>query len=511
MRYPRFMIAAPASGSGKTLITCGILQALVNRKWKPASFKCGPDYIDPLFHTKVIGTPSRNLDTFFTPTQTVRYLFGRQAAQADVSVMEGVMGFYDGVGGVTAQASSWELADVTDTPVILVINAKGMSLSAVPLIQGFLEFCPQGERAAGTEHNSHIQGVILNQISPAVYPGLKETIEAALPVQVFGYVPRVEDCVIESRHLGLVTPDEIAGLRDKLNKLAEVLEKTLDLDAILQMASEAPDLDCAMPSDVREAVKTYRVSVGESRTGAGNACELSETEEENTRGVSETMPPEKKLRIAVARDEAFCFYYEDNLELLRTFGAELIFFSPVHDKELPSNIQGLLLGGGYPELYAGQLSANDFMLASIRRAVRAGLPYLAECGGFLYLHDTMEDMQGKIWPMAGIIHGHVCRTDRLTRFGYVTLTANRPQIFGESGCSIRAHEFHYFDSSENGDAFHARKPGSGRSWDCMVAGDCFAAGFPHLYYYSNPEFAARFLRQCRLTASQTPVSSGEKQ
>lgn len=471
------MIAAPASGSGKTLITCGILQALVNRKWKPASFKCGPDYIDPLFHTKVIGTPSRNLDTFFTPAQTVRYLFGRQAAQADVSVMEGVMGFYDGVGGVTAQASSWELADVTDTPVILVVNAKGMSLSAVPLIQGFLEFCPQGERAAGTEHNSHIRGVILNQISPAVYPKLKETIEVALPVRVFGYVPRVEDCVIESRHLGLVTPDEIAGLRDKLNKLAEVLEKTLDLDAILQMAGEAPDLDCAMPDDIY--------------------CKRSEAVAENHYGLSETTAQQAKLRIAVARDEAFCFYYEDNLELLQTLGAELVFFSPLHDKELPSNVQGLLLGGGYPELYAGQLSANASMLASLRRAIRAGLPYLAECGGFLYLHDTMEDMQGQIRPMAGIIHGHVRRTDRLTRFGYVTLTANRPQIFGETGCSIRAHEFHYFDSSENGDAFHAQKPGSGRSWDCMAAGDGFAAGFPHLYYYSNPEFTARFLYCCR--------------
>lgn len=470
MQYPRIMLAAPASGSGKTLITSGLLQALVNRNIKTASFKCGPDYIDPMFHTKVIGTPSRNLDTFFAPADTVRYLFGRQAAKAEVSVIEGVMGFYDGVGGVTAKASSWELADVTDTPVILVVNTKGMSLSVIPLIRGFLEFCPQKDISGSFD--SHIRGVILNQTSPSVYPGLKEEIERTLPVRVFGYLPRVEDCVIESRHLGLVTPGEISGIRFRLQKLAEILEKTVDIGGILELAGAASEMDGPIPDALRSPAKAY---------------------DDVSQGIRK-----QKLRIAVARDEAFCFYYEDNLELLQNLGAELVRFSPLYDDDLPENVQGMILGGGYPELYADRLSGNQPMLASIRKAVCSGLPYLAECGGFMYLHDTMEDMDGRVWPMAGVIHGHVRRTEHLKRFGYITLTAKEPQIFGGVGCSIRGHEFHYFDSSCNGKAFHAGKPGGTRSWECMVAGENFAAGFPHLYYYSNPEFAMRFLRRCRI-------------
>ncbi|MCD8149298.1 MAG: cobyrinate a,c-diamide synthase [Clostridiales bacterium] len=479
MNLPRIMLAAPQSGSGKTLVTCGLLQALVNRGIKTASFKCGPDYIDPMFHTKVIGTPSRNLDTFFAPAQTVRYLFARQAAKAEVSVMEGVMGFYDGVAGITTEASSWELADVTDTPVILVVNAKGMSLSVVPLIKGFLEFHP----------SSHIRGVILNQTSPSMYPELKREIERALPVQVLGCVPRVEDCVIESRHLGLVTPDELEGLRQKLNRLAGILEETLDIDGILKLAESAPDLDCSVPLEVKGITSKRNCFVlpeaNVVETGAGKC------------GSVQSYDRGHRARIAVARDEAFCFYYEDNLDLLRELGAELIPFSPLYDCALPEQAQGILLGGGYPELYAEQLSANTAMLASIRTAIERGVPYLAECGGFMYLHDAMEDMQEHSWPMAGVLHGQVRKTDRLVRFGYITLTANKPQIFGEAGCSIRAHEFHYFDSTDNGNSFHAQKPGRKRNWECMLAGKNFAAGFPHLYYYSNPEFAARFVEKCR--------------
>ncbi len=504
MQHPRVMLAAPASGSGKTLITCGLLQALVNRNIKTASFKCGPDYIDPMFHTKVIGTPSRNLDTFFASADTVRYLFGRQADKAEVSVVEGVMGINDGMGGVSEQASSWELADVTDGPVILVVNTKGMSLSVIPLIKGFLEFCPQ--KGASGSFDSHIRGVVLNQTSPSVYPGLKKEIERALPVRVLGYVPRVEDCVIESRHLGLVTPDEIDGIRLKLQKLAEIVEKTVDIGGILELAGTAPEIDCSIPETIRNMA--FPDDNTEGCKSVYNVMNIEHCQKNNVllqsgkigccaENDSMSAAENRRPRIAVARDEAFCFYYEDNLELLQALGADLVFFSTLHDQTLPENVQGMILGGGYPELYAAQLSGNQSMLASIRKAVCFGLPYLAECGGFMYLHDTMEDMDGRIWPMAGVIHGHVRRTERLTRFGYITLTANEPQIFGEAGCSIRGHEFHYFDSSCNGEAFHACKPSGKRKWECMVAGENFAAGFPHLYYYSNPEFAMRFLRQCR--------------
>ena len=456
MRLPRVMLAAPSSGSGKTLITCGLLQALVNRKINTASFKCGPDYIDPMFHKKVIGTPSRNLDTFFSGKEMTRYLFARQAGKAEISVMEGVMGYYDGVAGFTTEASSYDLADVTDTPVIFVINTRGMSLSVIPFLKGFLEY----------RENSHLKGVILNQTSASMYPELKARIEEELPIRVYGYVPKVTDCVIESRHLGLVTPGEIEGLKERLQKLSVILEKTLDIDGILELAASASELSgCEMPESLAAIL----------------------TREKGK------MP----VRIGVAKDEAFCFYYEDNLDLLRELGAEIVEFSPIHDRKLPESIQGMLIGGGYPELYARELSENVEMLESIRSAVKAGMPTLAECGGFMYLHNSMEDMEGRSWPMVGVIDALVYRTEKLGRFGYIHLTANREQIFGSAGAKIRGHEFHYFDSTENGDAFHAEKPRRKRNWDCIITGEHLAAGFPHLYYYANPEFAANFVEACR--------------
>jgi cobyrinic acid a,c-diamide synthase len=298
-----------------------------------------------------------------------------------------------------------------------------------------------------------------------MYPDLKRIIEEQLSVRVFGYVPKVSDCVIESRHLGLVTPGEITDLKQRLKTLAGILEETLDLDGMLALADEAPELSGECPRELQKLL--------EAKKG------------------SET------VSIGVAKDEAFCFYYEDNLDLLRDLGAQIVEFSPIHDDGLPKGIQGLLFGGGYPELYAQELSEHTAMRSQIRKAISNGMPYLAECGGFMYLHETMEDMQKKSWPMAGVIPGHVHRTERLGRFGYIDLTANRDQIFGEKGCHIRGHEFHYFDSSNNGDAFHAQKPHRKRNWDCIVADENFAAGFPHLYYYANPEFAAHFLDACR--------------
>ena len=206
------------------------------------------------------------------------------------------------------------------------------------------------------------------------------------------------------------------------------------------------------------------------------------------------IPP---IRIGVARDEAFCFYYEDNLDLLRQLGAEILYFSPLHDRKLPEKLQGLLIGGGYPELYAQALSENTGMLQDIRKQIAGGLPYLAECGGFMYLHESMEDMEQKHWPMAGILRGKAFYTGKLGRFGYVELTAGQDQMLGRAGDRIGAHEFHYFDSSDNGNAFHAAKPMRSRGWDCMQAGSSYAAGFPHLYYYSNPEFALNFVDTCR--------------
>lgn len=449
-KIPRFLIGAAASGSGKTLITCGILQALQNRGLKTASFKCGPDYIDPMFHSRVIGAKSRNLDTFFTTPEVTRYLLHKNAQDCDISVIEGVMGYYDGLAGVSSRASAWDVAGQTQTPAVFIVNCKGMSLSVVPYLKGFLEY----------RKDSHIRGVILNQVSPMLYPRLKALVQEQLSVRVLGYVPVLQDCVLESRHLGLVMPEEIQNLREKLNQLAEVLEKSLDLDGLLELAKGAADWG----------------------DGAG------------AQGKPPIYHTGRPVRVAVARDEAFCFFYEDNLELLQEMGAELVYFSPIRDLKLPEDVQGLILNGGYPELYAKELSENVSMRDSIRQAVKGGLPYTAECGGFMYLHREMKDMEGNVWPMAGVIEGRAFWTPRLTRFGYISLEGGT--CFGQEVKTIPAHEFHYFDSDCCGEAFTAKKPLSDRSWRCIHSSPSGLAGFPHLYYYSNLQVPQAFLEAC---------------
>ncbi len=450
MKIPRILLAAGSSGSGKTLITCGLLEALVERGIKTASFKCGPDYIDPMFHSRVIGTKSRNLDTFFTGPEVTKYLLTRNARDCEIAVMEGVMGFYDGVAGTTTRASAYDLAKVTDTPVILIVNSRGMSVSLAAYVKGFLEY----------KKDSHIQGVIFNQMSPMLYPRMKKLLEEELGVAVLGYVPKVEDCVIESRHLGLVLPDEIPELKDRLHKLAGVLEETLDIDRILELAGEAPDLPDAKP----ESVTDFRLS--------------------------------EPVRIGVAEDEAFCFFYADNFRLLGEMGAELVPFSPMEDKQLPDDLDGLLLYGGYPELNGKKLEQNTTMKDMIREKLKAGMPCMAECGGFMYLHEEMEGMDGNFYQMAGVIPGKAYRTPKLSRFGYVTLTQKKPALGREDFGEIPAHEFHYFDSENCGGDFHAAKPESKRGWDCIHGTDTMLAGFPHLYYYGNPEVPKAFLKKC---------------
>lgn len=477
MRIPRILLAAGASGSGKTLITCGLLEALVLRGKKVASFKCGPDYIDPMFHSRVIGTKSRNLDTFFTSRERTRYLLSINAADCDIAVMEGVMGFYDGVAGTTVKASAYDLADTTETPVILIVNSRGMSVSLAAYVKGFLEY----------KENSHIKGVIFNQMSPMLYPRMKKLLEEELGVKVLGYVPKVEDCVIESRHLGLVLPEEIPELQERLVKLAGVLEETLDIDGILELASEAAEL------------------VSEDRL----------VEEDEAFGYHTDEP----VRIGVADDEAFCFFYADNFRLLEKMGAELVHFSPIHDEHLPEKLDGLLFCGGYPELNGEALEKNVSMKKEIAAAISGGMPCLAECGGFMYLHDEMEDMDGVFRKTVGVIPGKVFRTKRLTRFGYITLKENSDEgsmqnsgkqndrtgtddisgkkiLTGADFGEIPAHEFHYFDSENNGSVFHASKPESKRGWDCMHGNETMLAGFPHLYYYGNPRIPKAFLEKC---------------
>ena len=346
MQIPRILITAPASGKGKTLITCSILRAFMNRGYHVASFKCGPDYIDPMFHRTVMGVDSYNLDTFLCGRQGVKEILTRHGAGRDLTVIEGVMGYYDGLAGISTDSSAYDVAGATKTPAVLVLDCKGLSVSILPVIQGFLAY----------KCDSHIQGVILNRLSPMIYRRMKQMIEEQTGVRVYGYLPVLEDCVLESRYLGLKLPQELENIHAQLCRLGEQAEKTIDVDGLIELARSAEELDG-----------------------------LSESA-----GVSKDLEQAEKLRIGIAQDEAFCFIYQDNLELLEDMGAELIPFSPIHDEQLPEALDGLLLYGGYPELYASLLSENRKMLSQIQMMILDRLPCMAECGGFMYLTDTLE-------------------------------------------------------------------------------------------------------------------------
>ena len=446
MDSPRLLFAAPASGSGKTTVVCGLLRALKNRGKGVRAFKCGPDFIDPLFHETVVGVPSGTLDLFFSDQDQLKRLFCRHAAGADLCLMEGVMGYYDGLGAATDRASSYAVARALDAPVVLIVDGRGQSLSALATLEGFLRF----------REDSRIRGVIFNRMSENVYTALKPEVET-LGVRPLGFVPKAPELMIESRHLGLVTPGEIEDLGQKLDALAALLERTVDMEGLLALAWSATALE-APPAP--------------------------------------PIPPLPRTRIAVAQDQAFCFLYRDNLDLLADYGAEFVFFSPLHDDALPAGAQGLILPGGYPELHARALSENESMRRSVREAIQNGLPCLAECGGFLYLHRELEDMEGRSWPMAGVLDARAYRTPRLGRFGYITLTAKADTAFLPAGEIVRGHEFHYFESESCGDALRAQKPTGSRGWDCGHSRGNLLMGFPHLYYPSDPQLIERFLRAC---------------
>ncbi len=450
MKLKRIMIAAPKSGSGKTMITCALLGALKNRGEQVVSFKCGPDYIDPMFHKEVMGIPSKNLDTFFTDEAVTRELFLKDRNEKDFAVMEGVMGLFDGLSGIREEGSSYHLAKVTKTPILLVVDAKGMGYSVIPVIAGFLEY--------DTEHL--IQGVILNRMSGAYYDRLKPLMEDKLKIRVLGYFPEQRNLHIENRHLGLVMPGEFEDIHKKLRVVSEEIEKTVDIEEIRHIAEKTVDID----KDRHIAEKSL-----------------------NIEKIRQTV-------IAVAKDEAFCFYYEDNLRLLREKGAEIEFFSPLHDRNLPKDCDALLIGGGYPELYAEDLSRNVSMRNTIKQAFKSGMPIVAECGGFMYLHNSITDKNGIRHKMVGVIPEDCIYKKKLVRFGYIEIR-ERKSLFLPEGETIKGHEFHYFDSTDNGEDCIAIKPVTGNEYPCVFTGENFWMGFPHLYYPSNPSFADNFVKK----------------
>ena len=469
--FPRIMLAAPKSGSGKTLLTCGLLEVLRRRGLNPIACKCGPDYIDPMFHRYVLGIPGRNLDSFFLPAEGVRKVLvdAVREEQAGIAVLEGVMGYYDGLGGTETSASSWEIAEITDTPAILVLDCKGASLSAAAMASGFLHF----------RKKSHIAGVILNRVSSMYYERLAAAVEeSGLPV--LGYLPESEEYRMESRHLGLFLPGEIDRLRERIGRLADQMEKSIAVDRVLEVAGMLP-----LRIENKEKEKAENESMEAESIAKFPACQ----EQKVT----------SRVRIGVARDEAFCFYYQENFRLLEQMGAELVYFSPLRDKKIPDRVDGLLFGGGYPENYARELAKNAAMRESIRRSIAAGMPFLAECGGFLYLHRTLEGSDGKHWEMAGVYPFDAYRTNRLRRFGYVRLLTS-------SGQEIHGHEFHYWESEDPGTDWEAVKPTGNRSWRCIHEKGGQIGGFPHLYYASCPDFLRKWLDVCAKGSQQKYIN-----
>lgn len=467
IRIPKILIAAPGSGSGKTLLTCALLRLLGRRGIRAAAFKCGPDFIDPMFHKKVLGTPSRNLDLYLAGEDGVRRSFAAGCTGAQIAVIEGVMGYFDGTGASGMEGSSYHLASVLQAPVLLAADVRGMSRSAAALIKGFADY---GEQRM-------IRGAFLNRVSPAMADRISGWLKSEAAIPVLGSFPLDETLCIESRHLGLVEPGEIPDLLQKIDHAADLLEQTLNLELLLEIAKGAPVL------------RVEKERLNKSVTAAESAREDSAAVSAREDAAAKASP----VTIAVAEDEAFSFYYEDNLELLEELGAEIVSFSPLHDTSLPE-ADGLLIGGGYPELRAQELAANTFMVSSIRRAAEQGMPILAECGGFQYLQEKLVDSEGIEHRMCGVLKGFSRMTKKLVRFGYVEVSGEGG-YFG-SGQTIRGHEFHYSDSTNNGSVCRAVKP-DGRAWDCMVVQGRITAGYPHLYYRSDPAFAEAFVAECR--------------
>ncbi len=467
----RVLIAGSGSGSGKTTIVCGLLRALQKRGETPAAYKCGPDYIDPLYHREVLGIESRNLDSFFMSKEQLNDQLFR--GNKSFSLIEGVMGYYDGL-GTQGRYSSAEIAELTGTPVILIIDCAGRSVSAIAELQGFVNFRPEGRR---------IRGVIFNRLSAALYPQLAAMAEET-GIRPCGYLPKNAVKKWESRHLGLITPNEMPAFREEADLLAEKLAETVDMEAVHAVAAEAKGYDSSTKTVIPESERSgYRANGVTSQ-----AADLPV--------------------IAVARDEAFCFYYIANIEYLEENGCKIVYFSPIRDSKLPE-CDGLIMPGGYPELYAKKLSDNTELREDIRERIENGLPTIAECGGFLYLHKELTDAEGCCYSMAGTIN-EGCRYKGLQKtFGYVNVYADADSLIGIAGAQSKGHEFHYFVSDllegkntelgprrwqpedcvfpgGNGRFLICEKPDGSRLWADGIVTKTLYAGFAHLYLPDSP-------------------------
>ena len=453
---PRILITAPKSGAGKTTLTCALMGALRERGLRMLACKCGPDYVDPTFHERLGAVRRLNLDSFFQSETLMRDLLAHAGRGCDIACIEGAMGYYDGV-GTTTKASAWDVARITESGALLVLDARGACASLAAQALGFVAM----------RTPSHVAGVVLDHASAALADKVAPVIERECGVPVLGHLPHDEAVALPSRHLGLVLAQDLPDLDEKLARLATLAQDCLDIDAILALAQAAPQLDSS---------------------GAWPPSPCLD--------VHESAPV-----IAVARDEAFCFYYAEELELLEDLGAELAFFSPLHDENLPEGASGLFLGGGYPELHARELSGNTAMREAIRAALAQGMPAIAECGGFLYLLERLTDDDGTAWPLVGACPGGAERKPH-GRFGYIELETQGAGLLGPAGTALRGHEFHRWEADDTGADLLARKPASERFWRAAHHTPSLYVGFPHLYLPGSVDVARRFVHACAAWGAQ---------
>ncbi len=449
-----FVLGATQSNSGKTTIAMALMAAFRKKGLTVQPFKVGPDYIDPMYHTEATGRNSRNLDSFMLSPEIIKYLFSKNSTDADVAVIEGVMGLYDGLSGFSLEGSSAHISEILDVPVILTVNAKGMSLSAAAMINGYRDFSPQIK----------IAGIILNNLkNDSAFLHLKEIIETVSKIPVIGYLPHNENFALNDRHLGLYCSEEIENLEYKLDILSDAIIEHCDLDKLLEVTryQEKEEAKILLPEPLKE-----------------------------------------KISLGVAMDSAFNFYYQDSLDLLRELGAEIIPFSPLKDKQLPE-VHCLYFGGGYPELHLEALSANKDFLNDLKAKLEEGLPCYGECGGFIYLGRSMT-MEGKKYALTGFFPFDFAMTDRLQHFGYMTAAINAgTPLSSQTPISIRGHEFHYtkrIDEESYDNVYEVTKERRNKivSWREGYLKNNTLGAYPHFNFYSNPEAAANLLKTADL-------------
>ena len=524
-----FLVGGTHSGCGKTTLALALMAAFKARGLRVQPFKVGPDFIDPGFHTQVTGMASRNLDGWMLGRDYNRGLFLRLLDQADMAIVEGVMGLFDGYDGLTESGSSAEMAKWLGLPVVLVVDARSMARSAAALVYGFRHFDPGLDFA----------GVIFNQIGGEGHlEYLKEAMAASLPeIPVLGGIPRDELIRIPERHLGLVTADEITIGPAWENNLAGLVERYVDMDRLMRLveygqgrgsigadASHGWIPAFAGMTDEEVAEMTEGGDGGATQRGVAGVTEAEAGGVTRKGGGGVTSwgfvgnirtglqaPPEEPagakveppMIIAVARDAAFCFYYPDNFELLSQAGAEIRFFSPIAGESFPLDSAGLYLGGGYPELYAENLSSRTNFLAAIRDAVSRGMPIYAECGGLMVLSRFIDTLEGKRYPMAGILPFGTRMLQRRKALGYTEVALQDRCLLGETGLVIRGHEFHYSEIVEEDPhpeltfayRIRGRKFGNDRP-EGYTVGSALAS-YVHLHWGSAPQAAASFVAQCR--------------